>query len=59
MSHNCVYNLFIFMNVLKIAAEKHGIIYIMSTAATCTIEEVHEASPNGINFLQLYIFKDR
>ena len=44
---------------LKLAAEKHGIVYIMSTAATSTIEEVFAAASNGKNWLQLYIFKDR
>ena len=42
-----------------VAAEAEGIIYIMSTRADCTMEEVTKAGPNGVKWLQLYIYKDR
>nr|CAH0098648.1 unnamed protein product [Daphnia galeata] len=42
-----------------IAAAAHGIIYILSTIATSSIEEIAEAAPNGTNWFQLYIYKDR
>ncbi|XP_046636059.1 hydroxyacid oxidase 1-like [Daphnia pulicaria] len=41
------------------AAAAHGIIYILSTIATSSIEEIAEAAPNGTNWFQLYIYKDR
>ena len=31
----------------------------MSTIATSSIEEIAKAAPNGINWFQLCIFKDR
>lgn len=36
-----------------------GIVFVMSTAASCTIEEVAESAPKGNNWYQLYIYKDR
>ena len=43
----------------SIAAFSEGIVYVLSTTATCTIEEVAEAVPEGNNWFQLYIYKDR
>jgi (S)-2-hydroxy-acid oxidase len=34
-------------------------IYIMSTTATSSVEEVAQVAPNGINWFQLYIPHDR
>ena len=45
--------------LIHTAAAVHGIIYILSTIATSSIEEIAEAAPNGINWFQLYIYKDR
>jgi isopentenyl diphosphate isomerase/L-lactate dehydrogenase-like FMN-dependent dehydrogenase len=41
------------------AAEKFGIPYTLSTLGTTTIEKVVEAAPNGANWFQLYMWKDR
>ena len=41
------------------AAEKFGIPYTLSTLGTTTIEKVVEAAPNGQNWFQLYMWKDR
>ncbi len=41
------------------AAEKFGIPYTLSTLGTSTIESVVEAAPNGANWFQLYMWKDR
>ncbi|XP_046450627.1 hydroxyacid oxidase 1-like isoform X2 [Daphnia pulex] len=41
------------------AASDEGIVYVLSTVATSTIEEVSEAAPKGNNWFQLYIYKDR
>ncbi|XP_044011203.1 hydroxyacid oxidase 1 isoform X2 [Aphidius gifuensis] len=41
------------------AAEKAGTIFIQSTISTCSIEEINNAAPNGIKWLQLYIYVDR
>jgi isopentenyl diphosphate isomerase/L-lactate dehydrogenase-like FMN-dependent dehydrogenase len=41
------------------AAEAAGIPYTLSTMGTRSIEEVAEASPNGRNWFQLYMWKDR
>lgn len=41
------------------AAAAHGIVYILSTIATSSIEEIAAAAPNGNNWFQLYIYKDR
>ena len=42
-----------------IAAAAQGIIYIMSTLATSSVEEIAAIAPNGHNWFQLCIFKDR
>ena len=42
-----------------IAAAEHGIIYTLSTVATSSIEDIAAAAPSGINWFQLYIYKDR
>ena len=42
-----------------LAAAEHGIIYILSTIATSSIEEIAAAAPTGTNWFQLYIYKDR
>lgn len=39
------------------AAREHGIVYIMSTMATCSLEEVASVGANW--WQQLYVFKDR
>lgn len=41
------------------AAEKFGIPFTLSTLGTTTIEKVVAAAPNGENWFQLYMWKDR
>ncbi|MSZ40024.1 MAG: alpha-hydroxy-acid oxidizing enzyme, partial [Actinobacteria bacterium] len=41
------------------AAEAAGIPFSLSTMGTRSIEEVAEAAPNGRNWFQLYMWKDR
>lgn len=41
------------------AAESMGTIFILSTIATSSIEEVAEAAPKCIKWFQLYIYNDR
>ncbi len=41
------------------AAEKFGIPFSLSTLGTTSIEDVVEAAPNGENWFQLYMWKDR
>lgn len=41
------------------AAEKFGIPFSLSTLGTTTIEDVVAAAPNGVNWFQLYMWKDR
>lgn len=41
------------------AAEKLGTLYILSTIATSSIEEIAHAAPNGLKWYQLYIYRDR
>ena len=41
------------------AAEKFGIPFTLSTLGTTTVEDVVKASPNGVNWFQLYMWKDR
>ncbi|XP_024888011.1 hydroxyacid oxidase 1 [Temnothorax curvispinosus] len=41
------------------AAQAAGTIFILSTIATSSIEEVAEAAPKGIKWFQLYIYNDR
>jgi isopentenyl diphosphate isomerase/L-lactate dehydrogenase-like FMN-dependent dehydrogenase len=41
------------------AAEKFGIPFSLSTMGTSSIEEVKAANPNGRNWFQLYMWKDR
>jgi len=41
------------------AAEKFGIPFTLSTLGTTTIEDVVAAAPNGVNWFQLYMWKDR
>jgi L-lactate dehydrogenase (cytochrome) len=41
------------------AAEAAGIPFCLSTMGTRSIEEVAEAAPNGHNWFQLYMWKDR
>jgi isopentenyl diphosphate isomerase/L-lactate dehydrogenase-like FMN-dependent dehydrogenase len=41
------------------AAEKFGIPFTLSTLGTTSIEDVRDASPNGTNWFQLYMWKDR
>ncbi len=41
------------------AAEKYGIPFTLSTLGTTTIEDVFAAAPEGRNWFQLYMWKDR
>lgn len=41
------------------AAQKFGIPFTLSTLGTTTIESVVEAAPAGVNWFQLYMWKDR
>ncbi len=41
------------------AAEKFGIPFSLSTMGTSSIEDVAKAAPNGRNWFQLYMWKDR
>lgn len=41
------------------AAEKFGVPFTLSTLGTTSIEEVVKAAPNGRNWFQLYMWKDR
>ncbi|CAB4662962.1 unannotated protein [freshwater metagenome] len=41
------------------AAQKFGIPFSLSTLGTTTIEDVMTAAPNGVNWFQLYMWKDR
>jgi L-lactate dehydrogenase (cytochrome) len=41
------------------AAQKFGIPFSLSTLGTTTIEDVVAAAPNGVNWFQLYMRKDR
>jgi isopentenyl diphosphate isomerase/L-lactate dehydrogenase-like FMN-dependent dehydrogenase len=41
------------------AAEKYGIPFCLSTLGTTSIENVVEHAPEGINWFQLYMWKDR
>ncbi len=41
------------------AAQKFGIPYTLSTLGTTTIEDVITAAPDGTNWFQLYMWKDR
>ena len=41
------------------AAEKFGIPFTLSTLGTTTVENVVKAAPNGVNWFQLYMWKDR
>jgi L-lactate dehydrogenase (cytochrome) len=41
------------------AAGKHGIPFSLSTMGTTSIEDVRDANPDGRNWFQLYMWKDR
>lgn len=41
------------------AAGEAGIVFILSTISTCSIEEVAKAAPKTNKWFQLYIYKDR
>ena len=41
------------------AAEKFGIPFTLSTLGTTTVENVVAAAPDGVNWFQLYMWKDR
>jgi len=41
------------------AAEEAGIVFILSTISTSSIEEVAAAAPKALKWFQLYIYKDR
>lgn len=41
------------------ACQKTGCVYIMSTMSTTCIEDVTEAAPQCMKWLQLYVYKDR
>ncbi len=36
-----------------------GTIFILSTIATSSIEEIADAAPDGVRWFQLYVYKDR
>ena len=46
-------------NAVARAAQKFGIPYTLSTLGTTTIENVVSAAPDGTNWFQLYMWKDR
>ena len=41
------------------AAAHHGTVFILSTIATSSIEDIAQAAPDGTNWFQLYIYIDR
>ena len=41
------------------AAQKYGIPFTLSTLGTTTVEDVVAAAPDGVNWFQLYMWKDR
>lgn len=41
------------------AAQDAGVIFILSTLSTSSVEEVGQAGPKAIKWFQLYIYKDR
>lgn len=41
------------------AAQKYGIPFTLSTLGTATVEDVVKAAPDGVNWFQLYMWKDR
>ncbi|CAG9782924.1 unnamed protein product [Diatraea saccharalis] len=41
------------------AAQAEGTVYTLSTASTCSIEEVASAAPDAFKWFQVYVFKDR
>lgn len=41
------------------AAQKFGIPFTLSTLGTTTVEDVVKAAPEGVNWFQLYMWKDR
>jgi isopentenyl diphosphate isomerase/L-lactate dehydrogenase-like FMN-dependent dehydrogenase len=41
------------------AAQKYGIPFTLSTLGTTTVENVVKAAPEGVNWFQLYMWKDR
>lgn len=46
-------------NAVARAAQKFGVPYTLSTLGTTTIEDVVNAAPDGTNWFQLYMWKDR
>lgn len=46
-------------NAVAKAAAKFGIPFSLSTLGTTTIEDVVAAAPSGVNWFQLYMWKDR
>ena len=46
-------------NAVARAAQKFGIPYTLSTLGTTTIEDIVSAAPDGTNWFQLYMWKDR
>ncbi len=46
-------------NAVARAAQKFGIPFTLSTLGTTTIEDVVTAAPDGTNWFQLYMWKDR
>ena len=46
-------------NAVARAAAKFGIPYALSTLGTTSIEDVVAAAPDGVNWFQLYMWKDR
>ena len=46
-------------NLNFLAAAEQGIVYVMSTFATSSFEEIAQAAPEGNNWFQLCVFRDR
>lgn len=41
------------------AAKRAGVALTLSSLATCSLEEVAEAAPGGVHFMQVYVLRDR
>jgi len=41
------------------ACKESGVVYVMSTMSTFSVDQVSKASPETIKWLQLYVYKDR
>ncbi|XP_018100372.1 uncharacterized protein LOC398510 isoform X2 [Xenopus laevis] len=41
------------------AAEALKLLYVASTYATCSVEEISQAAPEGLRWFQLYVYRER